>query len=166
MILVNIFASIPNFLPSSRVSLTATIVVPKSMLLHTFATDPRPASPQCIMFFPIVNKIGLASDSNISALPPTIKVRDAASAPPTPPDTGASNDFPPKDSTSLCHFLEFIGSTVEESIHSFDLIRFFASIETLLTCSAVGSIVIITSLFSNKSGIDFAIKIPSFLEIS
>eukprot|EP00835_Amoeboradix_gromovi_P004261 NODE_321_length_11054_cov_0.461524.p7 type:complete len:175 gc:universal NODE_321_length_11054_cov_0.461524:4037-4561(+) len=132
MILVKVAGSIPNFLPNNKVSLRASIVVPSNMLLQTFAVAPAPATPQCTMFLPMVDKIGSAIFNTCDS-PPTMKVKLAFSAPDMPPDTGASKELPCLDLTKLCQFLEVVGSTVELSIHNLSFNKCLISSDMLLT---------------------------------
>ena len=64
------------------------------MLLQILAACPAPASPQWTTRLPIWARIGSAR-ANALAAPPAMKVRVAAFAPPTPPETGASSDASP-----------------------------------------------------------------------
>lgn len=61
------------------------------MLLQIFAAWPAPAPPQCTAFLPITESSGSAR-ANAASSPPAMKVRVPASAPTTPPETGASRE--------------------------------------------------------------------------
>src|SRR3546814_1736091 len=63
--------------------------MPSIMLLQTLAAWPLPGPPAWMILRPICSSSGFAV-LNAAAGPPTMKVRVAASAPPAPPDTGAS----------------------------------------------------------------------------
>ena len=85
-------ASRPARTPRTRRS----CVMPRIMLLQILAAWPAPASPQCTTRLPIASRIGLAALEGVLAARRTMKVSVAASAPPTPPDTGASSDGMPR----------------------------------------------------------------------
>ena len=59
------------------------------MLLQIFAACPCPGPPTWTMLRPIAARTGSAR-AKPAAEPPAMKVRVPASAPVTPPDTGAS----------------------------------------------------------------------------
>src|SRR4029453_16884018 len=82
-------ASRPSFLARLKASQTAIIDTPSIILLQILAACPAPALPACTMVLPIAASIGFDFSKAIS-LPPTMNVSVAASAPATPPDTGAS----------------------------------------------------------------------------
>ena len=84
------------------------------MLLQILAAWPAPLSPQCTIRLPIASSTGLAF-SKASLAPPHMKVRLAASAPPTPPDTGASRESILASAASLCAVRADATSMVEES---------------------------------------------------
>ena len=67
------------------------MLMPSIMLLQILAAWPAPASPQCTTRLPMHSRIGLAL-SKADLAPPVMKVSVAASAPATPPDTGASSE--------------------------------------------------------------------------
>ncbi len=89
MIPASTFGSMPSAAPKFIASATPTMEMPSSMLLQIFATWPVPAPPQCTMFLPMWARVGLMV-SNSAGSAPTMNVRVPASAPPVPPDTGAS----------------------------------------------------------------------------
>ncbi len=60
------------------------------MLLQIFAACPAPGPPQCTAFLPMAPRSGSAA-ANSASPPPAMKVSVAASAPTTPPETGASS---------------------------------------------------------------------------
>ena len=66
------------------------IWMPSSMLLHIFTAWPAPEAPAWKTFFPINWSSGRAVSRSPSE-PPTMKVSVPASAPPVPPETGASS---------------------------------------------------------------------------
>ncbi len=79
----------PSFSPNTNASLTATMEMPRIMLLQSFAACPLPPGPQWTTLRPMTSRNGVAAATSASG-PPTMKVSVPAVAPPTPPDTGAS----------------------------------------------------------------------------
>jgi len=69
------------------------------------------------MFLPIFCSTGFAL-SNAATDPPTMNVSVPASAPPTPPDTGASTVSRPASLACLARVRDTVGSMVEQSISS------------------------------------------------
>ncbi len=55
----------------------------------TLVVWPSPLPPTSVMFLPISSNSGFTF-ANVASLPPTMIVSDAAFAPTSPPDTGAS----------------------------------------------------------------------------
>ena len=86
----------PKRSPIVIASAAASALIPANILLQILVACPRPPEPQCTIFFPIPCNIGLAF-SKLSLSPPHMKVRVPASAPMTPPDTGASIILKPAD---------------------------------------------------------------------
>ncbi len=93
----------------------AIISMASIMLLQILATWPLPMPPQCTMFLPIACRIGLAISKSFVS-PPTMKVSVPASAPPTPPDTGASTIGQPFAFASIATSRAVSGSMVDESM--------------------------------------------------
>ena len=67
------------------------------------------------MFLPMACRIALAASKSRGS-PPTMKVSVPASAPPTPPETGASTMGQPFALASMATSREVRGSMVEESM--------------------------------------------------
>lgn len=81
-------------------SQTPIIEIPSNILFANFAACPIPQSPQCVIRWPMHSSTFFtASYSPVE--PPTIKVSVPFSAPITPPDTGASTNRAPLDSTTF-----------------------------------------------------------------
>ena len=57
--------------------------------LAAFVVCPSPFPPTSVMVLPIISNSGLARAKAVSG-PPTMMVREAAFAPTSPPETGAS----------------------------------------------------------------------------
>ena len=74
----------------TKASAVASVMMPATMLLQILTTWPKPAPPQCTMFLPMPCSRGSAF-WNVALSPPHMKVSVAASAPATPPETGASS---------------------------------------------------------------------------
>ena len=74
---------------NTSASATASMVSATTIWLATFVVWPTPLPPTSVMFLPIFSNTGLAR-SNAGSEPPTMMVSDAALAPTSPPDTGAS----------------------------------------------------------------------------
>ena len=70
------------------------------MLLQIFAASPMPEGPQWTILAPIFSSCGRTSSKSLAS-PPTIKVMVAASAPATPPETGASSMRKPRSRAAL-----------------------------------------------------------------
>src|SRR6266566_3040901 len=85
-----VWAGSPSFSASAKPSHTAIIEAARIMLLQILAVWPLPAGPAWTIVFPIALRIGSAR-AKAAASPPTIKVSVPASAPMTPPETGASS---------------------------------------------------------------------------
>ena len=81
--------SAPAFEANSRASPTASIVNATMIWLATLVVWPAPMSPTNVMFLPISSNSGLTRSKALS-VPPTMIVSEAALAPTSPPDTGAS----------------------------------------------------------------------------
>ena len=88
-------ASTPRRFPSCMASATASMLAPSTKLLHSFAAQPAPGPPTCTMLRPIAPSSGFAA-AKAGAEPPTLNVCVPASAPPTPPLTGASTNARPR----------------------------------------------------------------------
>src|SRR6202453_3252878 len=131
------------------------------MLLQIFAACPAPASPQWTMRLPIFSRIGRAA-ANASAAPSHMKVKLAALAPPTPPETGASIESNPAPFANACARRALSTSIVEESINSEPC---FAaptiSLQTATTGFPAGNIVIATSARDTASTALAAMATPS-----
>ena len=74
---------------NSSASPTASMVSATMIWLATLQVWPSPLPPTSVMFLPISSNSGLTLSKAASA-PPTMMVSDAALAPTSPPDTGAS----------------------------------------------------------------------------
>ncbi len=105
----------PSFSASTNASATPIIEIPRIMLLQILAACPAPASPQCTLLRPIRARTGSAR-AKASALPPAMKVRVAAVAPPTPPETGASRPARPRAAALSWAARALATSMVEQSI--------------------------------------------------
>src|SRR5437762_379159 len=81
--------SAPALEANSKASPTASIVSATMIWLATLVVWPAPTSPTSVMFLPINSKSGLTR-LNAASEPPTMIVSEAALAPTSPPDTGAS----------------------------------------------------------------------------
>ncbi len=81
--------SAPAFAASSSASPTASIVSATMIWLATFVVCPSPLPPTSVMFLPISSNSGFTVLNAVSG-PPIMIVSDAALAPTSPPDTGAS----------------------------------------------------------------------------
>ncbi len=132
----------PSFSASTNASLTPIMLMPSIMLLQIFAAWPAPASPQWTTFLPIASRIGCAF-TNACLLPPHMKVSVAASAPPTPPETGASSDSIFASLASLCAPRAEPTSMVDESMNTVPGLAAFSMPEpyTSSTCLPAGSMV-------------------------
>ena len=102
---------------SAKASHAPIIDTPNSILLQILAAWPAPPSPQCTPRLPIMSKNG-SPLAKAASDPPTIKVRLPASAPTTPPDTGASRHRTPAASARLWSSRAVATSIVEQSIRS------------------------------------------------
>ena len=78
----------------TSLGLSATICAATMIWFAAFATCPAPASPTCVIFFPMASNTGIAF-SSASASPPTIIASVPFLAPISPPLTGASNVLTP-----------------------------------------------------------------------
>ena len=81
--------SAPALEANSSASPTASIVSATMIWLATLVVCPAPISPTSVMFLPISSNSGLTRSKALSE-PPTMIVSEAALAPTSPPDTGAS----------------------------------------------------------------------------
>ncbi|MDT4881838.1 hypothetical protein FQZ97_1177250 [compost metagenome] len=81
--------SAPALLANTRASLTAAMLSATMIWLATLVVWPSPLPPTSVTFLPISSNSGLTW-SKASCGPPTMIVSDAALAPTSPPDTGAS----------------------------------------------------------------------------
>ena len=144
MIPASTFSSIPSLTPRFIASEVPIIEIPRARLLQSFAlrrcellrklqgkyecrkyenpfsehdthTSPVPFPPQCTMFAPIAPRYGWALE-NAESVPPTINVSVPASAPPTPPETGASIISEPCSSHFAATSRLTLGSIVEPSM--------------------------------------------------
>ncbi len=73
-----------------KASQTPDVLMPEDHIVAIFAAWPAPIPPQYTIRLPIVCKIGSAR-VKASEVPPTMNVNVPATAPPTPPETGASS---------------------------------------------------------------------------
>ena len=105
----------PDFFASTKASAIPASVATPINWLAIFVVCPEPTGPMCETSPPRTFKTGSVR-SNISALPPTRIDRVPASAPPTPPVTGASMKLTPLPSSSPAIFLPISGSIVLMSI--------------------------------------------------
>lgn len=132
------------------------------MLLQIFAACPAPAAPQCTAFLPMAESRGCAA-ANSAAPPPAMKVRLAACAPTTPPETGASRDRWPAATAASCAARASATSMVEQSTNrvpgraaaSSPSSRYRAR-----TCLPAGSMVITTSASAAADAADPAGSTP------
>ena len=81
--------SAPALLANSRASLTAAMFSATMIWLATLVVWPSPLPPTRVMFLPISCSSG-STVANTASGPPHMMVSDAALAPTSPPDTGAS----------------------------------------------------------------------------
>src|SRR5882724_4190946 len=86
----NVCAGSPSRSARANASHTPIMEMPRIRLLQIFAACPLPGPPAWITALPIFSRMGRAAAKAVP-LPPTMKVSVAASAPATPPDTGASS---------------------------------------------------------------------------
>ena len=120
------------------------MVAPRIMLLQTLAACPAPAPPQWTMRLPMASSTGLPA-AKASAVPPHMKVSVPATAPPVPPETGASSASRPLAPASACTTRALSTSMVEESISSAPSGTAPAiSSQTTSTCLPAGSMVTTT----------------------
>ena len=110
-------ASTPNPSAMRKASLTATVATPAIRLLQSFATSPAPTAPTWTMCWPMAARTGRAS-SRSPASPPTMIASVPSSAPPTPPDTGASMKRTPRSRSRAATRWEVAGSIVDMSTQS------------------------------------------------
>ena len=110
-------ASRPSFSPRVKASATAIMEMPRIMLLQTLAAWPLPGAPAWTMVRPMAAKTGLAR-AKAAAEPPAMKVSVAASAPATPPETGASSISWPAAAAAPWTARALATSMVEQSIRS------------------------------------------------
>ena len=112
------------------------------------------------MFLPITSSIGLAL-ANTSGLPPTIKVRVPAIAPPVPPETGASKKSMPSLVASSATLRASAAAMVLLSMTSVPFGRVeskpfepLSPKNTACTCRPAGNILITTwALLAASSGL-------------
>src|SRR5712692_4234875 len=115
--LVSTFGSTPKPSAILNASLTATMATPAIRLLQSLATSPAPTGPTWMMLAPIAASAGRAS-SRSAASPPTMIASVAFSAPPTPPETGASMKRTPRSLRRAATRWDTAGSIVDMSTQS------------------------------------------------
>src|SRR6266850_3813189 len=115
MIPASIFGSMPSDAPRLMASAVPIMEIPSSRLLQILATCPVPEPPQCTMFLPMWARIGRMRSNNESSAP-TMKVKLPLSAPPVPPDTGASAIGLPRSAVAAATSRAVCGSMVLESM--------------------------------------------------
>mmetsp|Transcript_30830 Transcript_30830/g.98304 ORF Transcript_30830/g.98304 Transcript_30830/m.98304 type:complete len:206 (+) Transcript_30830:337-954(+) len=104
----------PAFVPMARPSLSATMLMPMTMLTTSFMRAPAPTSPRKKVFLPRMSKHGCASSCR--ALSPAVRITSwPCRAGPLEPLTGASRKRPPFASTAALISLEVSSSTVDMS---------------------------------------------------
>jgi hypothetical protein len=140
------------------------IEMPSSRLLQILAACPVPESPQCTMFLPMWARIGPIRSNNASAAP-TMKVKLPLSAPPVPPETGASAIGLPRLAAAAATSRAVCGSMVLESMSGTPLDTPVSTPSspryTLLTWGEEGSMVTTSSAWAAASFADAADAAPN-----
>src|SRR5882672_1892274 len=113
----NVCAGSPSLSARTNASHTPIMEMPRIRLLQILAACPLPGAPAWITALPILSRIGRAAAKAFS-LPPTIKVSVAASAPATPPDTGASRASKPALAAAAWTTRAVSTSMVEQTMSS------------------------------------------------
>src|SRR6478672_397014 len=161
----NTLGSMPSFAASVMPSEVAIISMASIMLLQIFATCPLPIPPQWTMFLPMACSTALVNSKSFAS-PPTMKVSVPASAPATPPDTGASTMGQPFAFASIATSRAVSGSMVEESMSGVPGAAPFntpySPRYTERTWGEEGSIVITSSTPRAHSAAEVATSQPSF----
>src|SRR5262249_20517090 len=113
----SVWRATPSLSPMTKASAVASVMIPATMLLQILVTWPKPGPPQCTIFLPIPCNSGSAL-AKVALSPPHMKVSVAASAPATPPDTGASSMAMPRSAAAACTARALSTSMVELSINT------------------------------------------------
>jgi hypothetical protein len=109
--------SSPNSLPTSIASELTSRWVADSKLLSAFSAWPAPTGPTCSTRLPRTSSIRRTAATGSSA-PPAVIIRLPATAPRTPPDTGASTIGTPCSSASAASSRVRTGSDEDMSIRT------------------------------------------------
>src|ERR1035438_7993062 len=156
--------SMPSAAPRFMASATPIIEMASNMLLQILATWPVPASPQCTMFLPMWARMGRIR-SNRAGSAPTMKVSVPPSAPPVPPETGASAMGLPRLAAAAATSRAVWGSMVLESMSGMPPGTPASTPSspryTLLTCGEEGSMVMTNSMILAASLADAAAAAPN-----
>mmetsp|Transcript_61461 Transcript_61461/g.173333 ORF Transcript_61461/g.173333 Transcript_61461/m.173333 type:complete len:210 (-) Transcript_61461:100-729(-) len=108
----------PDLVPTARPSLSATMLMPMTMLTTSFILAPQPTSPRKKVRFPITSKQHCASCCR--AWSPAVSITSCPCwAGPLEPLTGASRKRPPQEVTAAPISFAVSSSTVDMSTKRF-----------------------------------------------
>ncbi len=124
----------PNRRPAINASELTIRCAADMRLFSAFTACPAPTSPACTTREPIAASNGRV-EANACSAPPTMMVREPASAPATPPDTGASISVMPRLAARAASTRVRAGSDELMSMTMVSLLRLASSPSASSTCS-------------------------------